>query len=174
MIKSQLQVPYRKHHQLWSLPWPRQNNWQWRVTIAKLALCPTRSNTISDEMAINQGYCIVRELLRRDNYQRWRPVITSYLKGEDLWSIIESPEDPLGNGDQCGARNFRALHNIQISCEPDVCSQIAKVESAKTAWNILATLYGPTSQAHLDIERGKFPNFPLSQMFHQMILFYFN
>ncbi|CAK7339091.1 unnamed protein product [Dovyalis caffra] len=91
---------------------------------------------------------IVPEILGKDNYDDWSVCMKNYLLAQDLWDIIKGPnstEPPdqavsVAEFNAWMKKNATALHAIQISCRPDIYSEIRKAgsaETAKTAWDTL-------------------------------------
>ena len=96
---------------------------------------------------------IVRELLTRYNYEEWKTLMKSYLRGENLWDVVESASTLTPIDAQ---RDAKALHIIQLSCGPDILDQIKHFETAKVAWNRLAALYGSEFKAQPHIRHGTY------------------
>ncbi|KAF8377102.1 hypothetical protein HHK36_030475 [Tetracentron sinense] len=88
--------------------------------------------------------------LAEDNYENWEACLKSYLLGEDLWDIVNGTEfEP--NATQVELKtwkmkNAKALHAIQMSCGPQTLSHINKFDSAKDAWDHLASTHVPPSE----------------------------
>ena len=102
---------------------------------------------------------IVLEVLRKDNYANWSVCVKHYLLSRDLWEIVvgntEHPTDQEGKKFKAWTKkNATALHAIQISCGPEILSQVRKFETAKSAWNALAVMYGEKLKINLDTEQG--------------------
>lgn len=98
---------------------------------------------------------VVSECLRKDNYANWSVCVKSYMLANNLWEFIIR-EIPANRNNWPGweRRNARALHAIQISCGPDILSQIRHIESAREAWNSLDRMYGTMPSFKLAIEQG--------------------
>jgi hypothetical protein len=85
------------------------------------------------------------QVLEEDNYVDWSVQIKTYLMAHDLWEIIEETTEPPRQEDDEAAfkawskKNSVALHVIQISCGPDAFLKIIQINSAKIAWDTLAT-----------------------------------
>ncbi|KAF3967832.1 hypothetical protein CMV_008219 [Castanea mollissima] len=79
---------------------------------------------------------------------------------QDLWDIVEeTTEPPKEKDDKDGFKRWRksnatALHAIQISCGPEILSQVRKFDTAKSAWNALAMMYGEKLRVNLVTEQG--------------------
>lgn len=103
---------------------------------------------------------IVLEVLRKDNYANWSVCVKNYLLSHDLWDIVEATVEPPKQEDneeifkEWRKSNATALHAIQISCGPEILSQIRKFETAKSAWNALAMTYGEKLRVNLVTEQG--------------------
>lgn len=103
---------------------------------------------------------IVLEVLRKDNYANWSVCVKNYLLSHDLWDIVEATAEPPKQEDneeifkEWRKSNATALHAIQISCGPEILSQIRKFETAKSAWNALAMTYGEKLRVNLVTEQG--------------------
>ncbi|XP_030970598.1 uncharacterized protein LOC115990975 [Quercus lobata] len=103
---------------------------------------------------------IVLEVLRKDNYANWSVCVKNYLLSQDLWDIVEeTTEPPKEKDDKDGFKRWRksnatALHAIQISCGPEILSQVRKFDTAKSAWNALAMMYGEKLRVNLVTEQG--------------------
>ncbi|WVZ09144.1 hypothetical protein V8G54_013674 [Vigna mungo] len=78
---------------------------------------------------------IVHEVLTRYNYQQWKTLMKSYLRGENLWNVVENgyASTPID-----AQRDAKALHIIQLSCAPNIFEQIEHLQTAHEAWNHLA------------------------------------
>ena len=103
---------------------------------------------------------IVLEVLRKDNYANWSVCLKNYLLSQDLWDIVEeTTEPPKEKDDKDGFKRWRksnatALHAIQISCGPEILSQVRKFDTAKSARNALAMMYGEKLRVNLVTEQG--------------------
>ncbi|KOM45501.1 hypothetical protein LR48_Vigan06g080700 [Vigna angularis] len=86
---------------------------------------------------------IVREVLTRYNYQEWETLMKNYLRGENLWEVVES--DSVFDAQ----RNAKALHIIQLSCAPIIFKQIKHLQTAHEAWNHLAEVCRSEVQPHI-------------------------
>ncbi|KAJ7972048.1 Ankyrin repeat family protein [Quillaja saponaria] len=101
---------------------------------------------------------IVQELLAPDNYIQWHDLMKDYLIAQDLyWDIIEEDHDNIDKADDKGTcstgdsasdeykvrrrKNATARHSIKMSCGAEALSFIMGIDSAKIAWNTLATKY---------------------------------
>ena len=90
----------------------------------------------------------VVEVLRQDNYLDWSVRVKTYLMANDLWDIVDpsigcpTPRNEAASKDW-SRTNAMALHVIQKSCGPATFSDIRQVNSARTAWETLARLFGP-------------------------------
>ncbi|XP_014519692.1 uncharacterized protein LOC106776735 [Vigna radiata var. radiata] len=78
---------------------------------------------------------IVHEVLTRYNYQEWKTLMKSYLRGENLWDVVENgyASTPID-----AQRDAKALHIIQLSCAPNIFNEIKDFQTAHIAWNHLA------------------------------------
>ncbi|GKV49103.1 hypothetical protein SLEP1_g55870 [Rubroshorea leprosula] len=86
---------------------------------------------------------IVPEVLKEDNYEKWRIFMEHYLVAQDLWDVVLSSKMP-NHGEDSGKwikRNASALHAIKISCGTEQFDRIKKLNSAKDVWNALADLH---------------------------------
>ncbi|KAM7262501.1 hypothetical protein ACFE04_000184 [Oxalis oulophora] len=89
---------------------------------------------------------IVPEVLGYDNYDTWSACLKSYLLGQDLWDIVESP--PMNDNDFPNTEEYKvwrrknaaALHAILFSCGPLLLSDVSYMSSANTVWNKLAEI----------------------------------
>ncbi|KAI3886137.1 hypothetical protein MKX03_023390 [Papaver bracteatum] len=88
------------------------------------------------------------EQLNASNYETWRLYVQNYLKRQDLWGIIDGSErqPPLpsqrANDDKFKtwmSKNAVALQVIKLSCGTEMLSHIIHEDSAKAAWEKLAT-----------------------------------
>ncbi|XP_014519686.1 uncharacterized protein LOC106776729 [Vigna radiata var. radiata] len=80
---------------------------------------------------------IVREELTRYNYQEWKILMKNYLRGKNLWDVVESGSASTPIDAQ---KDAEALHIIQLSCAPNIFDQIKHFQTAHIAWNHLAKL----------------------------------
>jgi len=96
---------------------------------------------------------IVREVLTSYNYEEWKTLMKSYLRGENLWDVVEngSPLTPID-----ARRDAKALHIIQLSCGPKIFDQIKHFETANIVWNHLAALYGSEFKAQPHVRHGTY------------------
>ncbi|XP_022631715.1 uncharacterized protein LOC106776733 [Vigna radiata var. radiata] len=83
---------------------------------------------------------IVREELTRYNYQEWKILMKNYLRGENLWDVVESGSVSTSIDAQ---RDAKALHIIQLSCAPNIFDQIKHFQTAHIAWKHLAEVCRP-------------------------------
>nr|POF14644.1 hypothetical protein CFP56_26745 [Quercus suber] len=103
---------------------------------------------------------IILEVLRKDNYANWSVCVKNYLLSQDLWDIVEETTEPPKEKDdkdefkRWRKSNATALHAIQISCGPEILSQVRKFDTAKSAWNALAMMYGEKLRVNLVTEQG--------------------
>jgi len=87
---------------------------------------------------------VVLQVLEKDNYVAWTVRVKTYLMAHDLWDVIEATTEPPSLEDDEAAfkawsmKNSTALHVIQISCGPDIFSNIIQISSTKIAWDTLA------------------------------------
>ncbi|XP_022631656.1 uncharacterized protein LOC106777304 isoform X2 [Vigna radiata var. radiata] len=88
---------------------------------------------------------IVREVLTRYNYQEWKTLMENYLRGENLWEVVES--DSVFDAQ----RNAKALHIIQLSCAPNIFDQIKHFQTSHIAWNHLANVCRSEFKVHQHI-----------------------
>lgn len=95
---------------------------------------------------------VVSECLRKDNYANWSVCVKSYLLANDLWQVIEESQTTGNNSPRWIKMNAMALHAIQISCGPDILSQIRGLKSAREAWNSLDKMYGTMLSFKLAID----------------------
>ena len=95
---------------------------------------------------------IVREVLTRYNYEEWKTLMKSYLRGENLWDVVVGSGYTFTPID--AQRDAKALHIIQLSCGPDIFDHIKHFETANIAWNHLAALYAPQFKAQPHIKHG--------------------
>lgn len=92
---------------------------------------------------------IVVDVLGKDNYEHWSPLVKNYLLAQDLWDVVEATAEPPvpEEADQFIAwrkkKTAAALYAIQISCGPDAFSVIKEISSANIAWDILAQTFKP-------------------------------
>ncbi|KAF8377136.1 hypothetical protein HHK36_030509 [Tetracentron sinense] len=96
---------------------------------------------------------IVPDVLEKDNYDIWKVCLKSYLLAEDLWDIVNGTESE-PNVTQAEFRtwqvkNAKALHAIQISCGPQILSNIKEFDSSKVAWDHLASTYQLPSEENI-------------------------
>ncbi|GKV34298.1 hypothetical protein SLEP1_g42676 [Rubroshorea leprosula] len=85
---------------------------------------------------------IVPEVLKEDNYVRWRIFMQHYLVAQDLWDVVLSNEMLHGEDSrEWIKRNALALHTIKISCGAKEFDLIKEMNSPKDAWNALADLH---------------------------------
>ncbi|XP_029127537.1 uncharacterized protein LOC109800452 isoform X2 [Cajanus cajan] len=95
---------------------------------------------------------IVQEVLTKDNYERWKILMRNYLRGKDLWAVVERGFNSTNANDSM--KDAEALHIIQLSCGSKIFDEIKHFETAKDTWNSLASLYGSELKAEPDIEQG--------------------
>ena len=95
---------------------------------------------------------IVREALTEYNYEEWRTLMKSYLRGENLWDVVVRTDSTFTSID--AQRDAKALHIIQLSCGPKIFEQIKKFETAKEAWNHLSAVCSLEFKAIPDIRHG--------------------
>ncbi|XP_061988922.1 uncharacterized protein LOC133707372 isoform X2 [Rosa rugosa] len=86
---------------------------------------------------------LILEVLNRNNYEKWRLRVKTYLLAEDLWEVVEAITEP-ANLEDDGAeykswrkKNAKALYVIQNSCGPEMFNFISQTEMAKSAWEAL-------------------------------------
>lgn len=91
---------------------------------------------------------IVQQVLTKDNYERWKILMRNYLRGKDLWEVVENGLNST-NVDDSTKRDAEALHIIQLSCGRKIFDEIKHFETAKNAWNFLASRYGSEIKAEL-------------------------
>ncbi|KAF8377142.1 hypothetical protein HHK36_030515 [Tetracentron sinense] len=93
---------------------------------------------------------IVPDILGENNYEIWKVCLKNFLLAEDLWDIVNGtkpkPKDFQLEFKTWQMKNAKALHAIQISCGPHVFSQIKELDSAKAAWDHLASTHQPPSE----------------------------
>ncbi|WVZ09581.1 hypothetical protein V8G54_014111 [Vigna mungo] len=94
---------------------------------------------------------IVREVLTRYNYQEWKIQMKCYLRGENLWDVVESSSVSTPIDAQ---RDSKALHIIQLSCAPNIFDQIKHFQTAHIAWNHLARVCRSEFKVHQHILHG--------------------
>ncbi|KAF8377153.1 hypothetical protein HHK36_030526 [Tetracentron sinense] len=92
---------------------------------------------------------IVLDVLAEDNYEIWKVSLKSYLLEGDLWDIVNGTESE-PNATQAEfktwrMKNAKALHAIRMSCGPQILSHINEINSAKAAWDHLASTHQPPS-----------------------------
>ncbi|GAV83988.1 UBN2_3 domain-containing protein [Cephalotus follicularis] len=94
---------------------------------------------------------IVPEILTDKNYGNWKVWLKSYLLGQGLWDIIDGTYvKPVGNQADLSAwrkNNGKAFHAIQICYGADMLTYIRELDSAKAAWDCLATVHEQASGA---------------------------
>jgi len=94
---------------------------------------------------------IVREILTRYNYEEWKILMKNYLRGENLWDVVEGGSALAPND---ADKDAKVLHIIQLSCAPNMFDEIKHFESAQIAWNHLAAVCGYEFTAQSHIRRG--------------------
>jgi hypothetical protein len=78
--------------------------------------------------------------LEKHNYVDWSVQVKTYLVAHHLWKIIKPLTPPPKKEDDEAAfkawskKNSMALHVIQITCGPDLFSEIIGISSAAGAW----------------------------------------
>ncbi|KAI3886134.1 hypothetical protein MKX03_023387 [Papaver bracteatum] len=77
------------------------------------------------------------EQLNASNYETWRLYVQNYLKRQDLWGIIDGTNDDKFK--TWMSKNAVALQVIKLSCGTEMLSHIIHEDSAKAAWEKLAT-----------------------------------
>ncbi|GKV40119.1 hypothetical protein SLEP1_g47787 [Rubroshorea leprosula] len=90
-------------------------------------------------MAISPS-AIVPEILKKDNYERWRILIQHHFEAQDLWNVILNTP-PVNGKREWTKKNASALLAIKISCEAEVFDKIKEIKSAKEAWDTLAKMH---------------------------------
>ncbi|MCL7044804.1 hypothetical protein MKW94_030853, partial [Papaver nudicaule] len=83
------------------------------------------------------------------NYETWKVRMETYLRTEDLWGFLE--ERVISDH----AKDNRALDAIKVSCSPEMQAYILYINSAKRAWEKLASVARelatePRYSLHLD------------------------
>ncbi|KAJ0092755.1 hypothetical protein Patl1_25782 [Pistacia atlantica] len=98
---------------------------------------------------MSMSSAIVPEVLLNKNYENWKVWLKSYLLGQGLWDIVDgSDANPVGAGLNAWRKNNgKALHAIQISCGSDMLTHRREIESAKDAWDRLASVHAHASGA---------------------------
>ncbi|KAJ0086209.1 hypothetical protein Patl1_07938 [Pistacia atlantica] len=98
---------------------------------------------------MSMSSAIVPKVLSDKNYENWKVWLKSYLLGQGLWDIVDGSEaKPIGAGLNAWRKNNgKALHAIQMSCGSDMLTHIREIESAKDAWDRLATVHAHASGA---------------------------
>uniref|UniRef100_A0A5B7APG1 Uncharacterized protein n=1 Tax=Davidia involucrata TaxID=16924 RepID=A0A5B7APG1_DAVIN len=91
---------------------------------------------------------IVPEVLTEENYARWKIWMKSYLLSEEVWDIVMGTEAKPDEAKKKAfktwrKKNAKALHAIQVSCGPKALSSISEKDTAKDAWDSLASLHEP-------------------------------
>ncbi|GKV34323.1 hypothetical protein SLEP1_g42700 [Rubroshorea leprosula] len=82
------------------------------------------------------------EVLKVDNYEKWRIFMQHYLVAQDLWDVVLSSEMADGEDPrEWIKKNAFALYAIKISCGAEMFDQVKEINSAKDAWNALADLH---------------------------------
>lgn len=103
---------------------------------------------------------IVPEVLTgQSNYASWSGCMKNYfIAHDDIWDdVIERSGDPEEGEVEFKAwkkKNAAALHAIQITCSPDVFSQIGDVTSAKLCWDKLAQICKAELSIQADDDQG--------------------
>ncbi|KAJ0034034.1 hypothetical protein Pint_25214 [Pistacia integerrima] len=98
---------------------------------------------------MSMSSAIVPEVLLDKNYENWKVWLKSYLLGQGLWDTVDGSDANLvGAGLNAWRKNNgQALHAIQISCGSDMLTHIREIESAKDAWDRLASVRAHASGA---------------------------
>ncbi|GKV14273.1 hypothetical protein SLEP1_g25173 [Rubroshorea leprosula] len=88
---------------------------------------------------------IIPEVLKENNYERWSILMRHYLMAQGLWDdVILSSQIPLAKSPEDWIKkNASALFAIKISCGAEKFEQIKMMNSAKDAWDALASLHKP-------------------------------
>ncbi|KAI3898811.1 hypothetical protein MKW92_023374 [Papaver armeniacum] len=88
------------------------------------------------------------EQLNASNYENWKLRVQEYLARQDLWGIVDGsetqPQIPSQQADDDQfktwmSKNAIALQVIKLSCGTEMLSHITYEDSAKAAWEKLAT-----------------------------------
>ena len=72
--------------------------------------------------------------------------MSSHLKRINAWSKIEDSDD----SPDPHSKNWTALQASQSSCGAEALARISEVQSAKRAWNLLATFFGQILEVRLN------------------------
>ena len=88
------------------------------------------------------------EVLTAFNYERWSVLMKNYLRGEDLWDIIDTDGIDPTHDENWRKRDAKALYAIQLSCGPDCFKMISEINDARDAWNRLRQFLSPESKAN--------------------------
>ncbi|KAF8395485.1 hypothetical protein HHK36_019431 [Tetracentron sinense] len=87
----------------------------------------------------------VPEELTRNNYEKWKVGMKSYLEGKGLWDVVDETEPELkatsAKYETWRKKNEKALQAIRRSCGSKMALQIREMESAKDAWDHLASIF---------------------------------
>ncbi|KAI3955249.1 hypothetical protein MKW98_020882 [Papaver atlanticum] len=89
---------------------------------------------------------IVDEPLTSSNYENWKVYMKNYLSNLNLWGIVngtESKPDEVNEYNTWMTRNEMALSAIKTSCGPKMVPHLHGVDSAKEAWDQLASMQSP-------------------------------
>ncbi|KAI3832417.1 hypothetical protein MKX03_020651 [Papaver bracteatum] len=102
------------------------------------------------------------EPLSSSNYENWKVYMQNYLSNLNLWGIVngnESKPDELNEYNTWMTRNEMALSAIKTSCGPEMVSHLHGIDSAKEAWDQLASMQcsevnvaGSTEETDLAVE----------------------
>ena len=102
---------------------------------------------------------VPKVLTGQSNYARWSDCMKNYfIAHDDIWDdVIErsgNPEEGEAEFKAWKKKNAAALHAIEISCSPDVFSQIRDDTSAKLCWGELAQICKAESSIQADNDQG--------------------
>ncbi|KAK6943518.1 Ankyrin repeat [Dillenia turbinata] len=77
-------------------------------------------------------------VLEDDNYENWSKSMQEYLESLGLWDVVD--KEIHEHSKIWEQKNAKALHHIQISCGQNTLHQILDLNSAKAAWEKLASI----------------------------------
>ncbi|CAM8925283.1 unnamed protein product [Rhodiola kirilowii] len=96
------------------------------------------------------------EKLNEYNYREWKSCIKSYLRGQDLWDIVDGSETSSPPKDDKSFKSWnikagKALYTIKISIDKSLLVRIEDTDTPKEALDILASLFSKKNPARLQL-----------------------
>ncbi|KAI3919178.1 hypothetical protein MKX01_018817, partial [Papaver californicum] len=80
------------------------------------------------------------EPLTSSNYENWKVYMHNYLSNLNLWGIVSGTESEPDDVNTWMMKNEMALHAIKTSCALEMVPHLQGINSAKEAWDQLASM----------------------------------